>query len=156
MRRKDREITNLQEIVDVIDNCDVCRIAFFDDIYPYIIPMNFGFKIENNKIILYFHCAPDGQKLDLLRKNPNVSFEMDCGHKLITGSSACEYTMEYASVIGNGVASFVTDDKISALDCIMGKYSSDKIFKYSDSHINTVTIFKIDVHNITGKKLKVK
>ncbi|MDF2587373.1 MAG: pyridoxamine 5-phosphate oxidase family protein, partial [Anaerocolumna sp.] len=42
MRRTDREITDLNQIVDIMKRCDVCRLAFFDKEYPYIVPLNFG------------------------------------------------------------------------------------------------------------------
>ena len=57
MRRSDREINNFAEIVDVIKKCDVCRVAWNDNGYPYIIPLNFGMKAEGEQIVLYFHGA---------------------------------------------------------------------------------------------------
>lgn len=154
MRRKDREITEVNEIISVIEKCDCCRIAFNDDDYPYIVPMNFGFKCENNIIELYFHCAGEGKKTDLILKNPKVAFEMDCSHKLITGENACDYTMEYESVIGFGSASFIDENKAQALDIIMRKYSSQTEFKYDEKRLGAVRIFKITVKSITGKRLK--
>ena len=83
MRRSDREIKDFDEIIEVINKCDVCRLAINDGDYPYIVPMNFGFNIEDGKVVLYFHCASEGKKLELLRKNNKVAFEMDCGHEFI-------------------------------------------------------------------------
>lgn len=156
MRRKDREVSDIQEIVTIIKKCDCCRVALFDNEFPYIVPMNFGIEFENNKIVLYFHCASEGKKLELISKNPNISFEMDCCHKLITGDKACDYTMEYESVIGNGKAQVVTTGKIEALNSIMRRFSDDEIFNYDENYLKAVTIFRIDVIDITGKRLKVK
>lgn len=83
MRRSDREIKDFDEIIEVINKCDVCRLAINDGDYPYIVPMNFGLNIEDGKVVLYFHCASEGKKLELLRKNNKVAFEMDCGHEFI-------------------------------------------------------------------------
>ena len=68
MRRSDREIKEYNEIIGVIEKCDVCRLALNNDGYPYIIPLNFGFKEENGKAELYFHCANEGTKLELIKK----------------------------------------------------------------------------------------
>ena len=57
MRRKDREITDKQAIYDIIKKCDVCRIAFFDETFPYIVPLNFGVTFENDTFSFYFHGA---------------------------------------------------------------------------------------------------
>lgn len=154
MRRKDREITDKNEIIDIINKCDCCRIAFFDEGYPYIVPMNFGLALENDKIALYFHCAREGKKLDLIKKNPNVSFEMDCSHKLITGEVACNSTMEFESVVGNGIATIVNENKEYALTQIMQAYSDKKEFHFDENELSAVTVFKIEVVNVTGKRLK--
>lgn len=53
MRRKDREVTNLDEIVEIMKGCDVCRIAINDEIYPYILPVNFGFELVDGNIVIY-------------------------------------------------------------------------------------------------------
>ncbi|MDF2487247.1 MAG: putative flavin-nucleotide-binding protein, partial [Herbinix sp.] len=101
MRRQDREITDANEIYKIIKTCDVCRVAFFDEEYPYIVPLNFGVTFDGTGFKLYFHAAKDGTKLDLLRKNPKVAFEMDCNHNLVMGDNG-SCTMEYESVCGNG------------------------------------------------------
>ena len=81
MRRTDRKISRTDEIESIIKKADVCRIALVDGNRPYIIPMNFGYeKSKPSKI--YFHCASDGRKLDLIRKNNNACFEMDTDHKI--------------------------------------------------------------------------
>jgi nitroimidazol reductase NimA-like FMN-containing flavoprotein (pyridoxamine 5'-phosphate oxidase superfamily) len=66
MRRKDREVTDMNEIIEIIKKCDVCRLAFFDKEYPYIVPLNFGYSYDGAKLELYFHGANAGKKLELL------------------------------------------------------------------------------------------
>ena len=102
MRRKDREITDFNEIMKIIDKCDVCRLALFDDDYPYIFPLNFGVAKENDQLYLYFYCANQGKKLDLIRQNNKATFEMDCEHNIILYKERMSCTMGYASVIGHG------------------------------------------------------
>ena len=69
MRRKDREITDFDEMMKIIAKCDTCRLALFDDEFPYIVPLNFGTNVEEGQLYLYFHSAKEGTKLDLIRKN---------------------------------------------------------------------------------------
>lgn len=155
MRRKDREITDISEILNIIKKCDTIRLAFFDDEYPYIIPMNFGISCEEDKISFYLHSASEGTKLDLLKKCSKVGFELDCEHKLIKGDKACDYTMEFESVCGNGTISILSDEeKKLALDFIMKQYENKDSFNYDEKYINLVTILKLSVDNITGKRLK--
>lgn len=84
MRRKDREITDFNEIIEIIRKCDVCRIALKDDDgYPYIVPLNFGLDVQEEQVYLYFHAAMEGKKLDLIAKDNRATFEMDCDHNFI-------------------------------------------------------------------------
>jgi uncharacterized protein len=155
MRRKDREITQMEELLEIMRKCDVCRLALFDGTYPYIVPLNFGLAYNETTLELYFHCAREGKKLDLIRSNPNAAFEMDCSHNLITGDKACDYTMEFESVCGTGKISLLSeDDKINALTHMMRQYSKESSFEFNQNHLKAVTVFKLTVDSITGKKLK--
>ena len=102
MRRKDREITDFNEIIDIIKKCDVCRIALNDDEYPYVVPLNFGLDVQGNQVFFYFHAAMEGKKLDLIAKDNRATFEMDCDHNFILYEERMSCTMGYASVIGHG------------------------------------------------------
>ena len=60
MRRKDREITELEKVIAVLGACECCRLGLVDDSEAYIVPMNFGYEIIHNNLLLYFHCAKEG------------------------------------------------------------------------------------------------
>lgn len=153
MRRKDREITDIHQIVDIMRKCDTCCLALFDKEYPYIIPLNFGVTYENDTITLYFHGASVGKKLDLIKQNNKASFEMDCGHKLITGENDCDYTMEYESVCGRGHIIICDDDeKVSSLINLMKQYGRMEGHNFTENDLKAVTVFKLVVDKITGKK----
>jgi len=158
MRRSDREITNISEIIEIIEKCDVCRLAFSENDVPYIVPMNYGYEYEHGKLTLYFHGAKEGRKHDIMRKNPVVCFEMDCSHKLIEADEAKNYTMEYESVIGIGNVSMCIEkpEKIHALKQLMKQYAKDREFDFPDHVLESVTVFKLDVSEFTGKRLKIK
>lgn len=152
MRRKDREITDFNEIMKIIDKCDACRLAIFDEEYPYIVPMNFGTDIVDGQLYLYFHSANMGTKLDLIRKNNKVSFEMDCNHNIILYDERMSCTMGYDSVIGQGVVEFVKDeDKLAALRILMRHYHNED-FNFSTKIMPATTVFRVKVLSITGKR----
>ena len=89
MRRKDKEITNLGEVIDILDHTDVIRLAMNNGDYPFIIPVNFGYELtSNNQLIIYIHGAKVGTKVKLLRQNSLLSFELDTGHQVITNEKA--------------------------------------------------------------------
>ena len=153
MRRSDREIKDFDDIVRVIKKCDVCRLALHDEEYPYILPLNFGMYVSNKEITLYFHGADEGKKYELIRNNNKVSFEMDCSHRLITDKSKGSCTMEFESVIGNGVIEFVDEEeKTQALDILMSHYPVDKDFEFDKSVVPRTVVLKLSVSNVTGKR----
>ena len=100
MRRADKEIKDRRQIDAIIKKANCCRIGLVDGIYPYIIPVNFA--VNNNH--LYFHSAKEGKKIDILRKNNSVCFEIDIEGEIVGGQKACSWGMKYESVIGFGQA----------------------------------------------------
>lgn len=152
MRRKDREITDFDEIMNIINKCDVCRLALFNDDFPYIVPLNFGVDVEDEQLYLYFHCANQGTKLDLIAKNNKATFEMDCEHNIILYKERMSCTMGYASVIGHGTIEFVDDaHKFEALKIIMRHYHSED-FKFNTDIMNITTVFRLKVLDMKGKR----
>jgi nitroimidazol reductase NimA-like FMN-containing flavoprotein (pyridoxamine 5'-phosphate oxidase superfamily) len=154
MRRKDREISNMEDIIAIIKKCDVCQLAIFDQEYPYIVPLNFGYSYDGTDMELYFHGANAGKKMELISRNNKAGFEMDCSHTLITGDEACDYTMEYESVCGNGIIELLEgEDKIKGLTFLMKQYSPEETFQFNEKHVNAVAVYKLKVNSITGKRL---
>lgn len=152
MRRKDKEITDVEVIESIMKEAMFCRIAVCEDNKPYIIPMNYGFK-DN---YLYLHTGKEGKKIDILKKNNNVSFEVDLKCEVVVGAEPCNWTMKFYSVIGFGKSSFVDDidEKKDILNIIMEKYSGKSDFQFPDAAINELAIIKVKVSEITGKKSK--
>lgn len=154
MRRKDREIMELNEIYEIIKKCQVCRVAFFDEEYPYVVPLNFGATFDGKSFNFYFHGAKAGKKMALIEKNNKVAFEFDCSHKLVSAEKACDYSMEYESVMGNGEIEILSGDELKkALDHLMRQYSDKAHFEYDEKYMNVMSVYKLKVNHITGKKL---
>ena len=153
MRQKNREITELNEIVEVMRSCDVCRLALNDDGYPYIVPLNFGLEVIDGTIKLYFHSALEGYKLDLIKKDNRASFEMDCKHQLQYFEEKGYCTMAYESVVGRGrIRILDEEEKMDALKKIMRQYHKDKEAYFNPAAISRTLVYVLTVEKITGKR----
>ena len=150
MRRKAREVADFEEQLAIIKKCDVCRIALNDeDGFPYIVPMNFGMDVQDGQLYLYFHCATEGKKLDLIRKDNRAFFEMDCGHQLILNQERMSCTMTYESVMGKGTLEFVAEEeKHDALKILMGQYHAED-FPFNTAMIPVTTVLRMTVTEMT-------
>jgi nitroimidazol reductase NimA-like FMN-containing flavoprotein (pyridoxamine 5'-phosphate oxidase superfamily) len=153
MRRKDRQITGRGEIEEIIMASDVCRIALTDSNIPYIVTMNFGYR-GGEKPCFYFHSAKEGRKIDMIRKNGYVCFELDTGHELYSGIKGCDWGMRFSSVVGYGNISMVEDntEKIAGLDCIMSHYSGNGTFRYDKKIYDSTAVMRLDIYEMTGKR----
>jgi nitroimidazol reductase NimA-like FMN-containing flavoprotein (pyridoxamine 5'-phosphate oxidase superfamily) len=154
MRRAEKEITNRREIDSILSKATVCRIGFIDHETPYIVPLNFGY--DNNN--LYFHSAQNGKKIELLKRNPLVCFEVECDLEIIDTGIPCKWSMNYASVIGYGTPSFITDikQKQNALNIIIDHYSPGSSYIFPEKNLKEVTVIKIEINQMTGKKSQSK
>ena len=152
MRRNDKEITDKKAIEDIILRSKVCKLAMCEENMPYIVPLCFGFK--NNT--LYFHSAPKGKKIEILKKNPNVCFEFEILTQVIKSAKACKWGMKYRSVIGFGKAGFIADDdlKRQAFDIIMSQYAEGS-FIYEEALLKPTIIIKVEIHSMTGKQSEI-
>ena len=152
MRRRDREITDKQDILEVMRKCDVCRIALHDGDYPYIVPLNFGFQVEKDMPVLYFHGALEGKKYELIEKDNRASFEMDCGHQLILDKAQGNCAMEFESVIGQGYIEMLNEEeKYEALKVLMKQYRRED-FPFNEKVIPMTAVFRLRVESMTGKR----
>lgn len=152
MRRNDREISGKQEIEEIIRKADVCRIAFANDNIPYIVCMNFGYSRAPQQK-LFFHCANEGRKIEMLHRNNYVCFEMDIDHQILKGKRGCDWGMRYSSIIGYGKISLVTEklEKTEGLNYIMEHYGGEGDYSYDEKILEQTTILKLDILEVTGK-----
>ena len=143
MRRSDREITDEQELLQVISECDVCRLALNDEEVP---------KFSGGRLYLYFHGAAEGRKYDLISRDPQTAFEMDCSHRIVLDESRGYCTMEYRSVIGRGVLTEVPEEeKLHALTLIMRHYHPEHT-DFNPAAIPRTRVLKLEVTSMTGKR----
>ena len=148
-----KEILNKQEMLEIINKCKVCHVGFTDGLTPYVLAFNFG--INENTIFL--HCAKEGYKLDIIKKNNKVCIEFDSDHELFARHEevACSWRMKYRSVIVWGKAEIVDDynEKVEGLKIFMKNYS-EREFNFSVPSVNNVNVIRIKIDEMTGRKFE--
>ncbi len=153
MRRKEYEVKEALELLAIMKRCIACNVAFFEEEYPYIVPMNFGVTLTEGTFRLYFHGARAGTKIELLKKNSHVAFEMHREIEIILPELACESNMSYESICGNGSIRLLEEaEKLAALTVIMNQYISKEKHEFNENEIKAVEVMELTVNQISGKK----
>ena len=149
MRRRDREITDPADIADILDRGMVCRLGLCRDGEPYVVPICYGYSGNS----LYYHCAPEGLKLEILKANPGACFEITVDVRLRPAEKAAAWTMDYRSVIGRGQLNVVTDpsEKRRGIGILMEHYSGRTGWAVEEEMLRRTTILRLDIDEITGK-----
>jgi nitroimidazol reductase NimA-like FMN-containing flavoprotein (pyridoxamine 5'-phosphate oxidase superfamily) len=151
MRRDEKQITDRSEIDAVICRSTACRLGMSDGDQPYVIPLCFGYDGS----ALYFHCAPEGRKLDILRENPKVCVEFDVAGDVVEAEVACSWGIRFQCVVAFGTALLVgePDEKKKGLALLMAQYSrSGKEFSFPDASVSRTAIIKVVIDKITGNQ----
>jgi nitroimidazol reductase NimA-like FMN-containing flavoprotein (pyridoxamine 5'-phosphate oxidase superfamily) len=150
VRRDDKEVKDPRGLQEILRKSLVCHLSMVDDGKPYLVSMNYGFR-DNS---IYLHAALEGRKIDILRKNPDVCFQVYNGNRLTTGPDACgDWTMKYRSVTGFGKASLIENDeeKIAPLQIIMDQYTTKGPFEFTPARVAETMVIRIDIDEMTGK-----
>lgn len=152
LTRRERQVTDIEEIIKILDKSKVLHLGLVDGDEPYVVPMNYGYTMENEKLVLWLHGALQGRKLDVMRANPKVFFSMECDLVPFEGDVACKYGVGYSSLMGRGTAEIIEDveTKKTALSILM-KTQTDKDFEFNDKLVSVVSVIKIDVAEYTAK-----
>ena len=152
MTKRERQITDEAQITAILDAGKVLHLGLAVDNEPYVEPMNYGYTRENGKLVVYLHSAVRGKKLDMIRANPKVFFEIDCDLVPFKGELPCQYGLSYSSVMGKGIARIVDDveEKKKAMSILM-KTQTEKDFTFEDRLVSIVAVIRIDVDAYTAK-----
>lgn len=156
MRRKDREIIEPARINEIIRSCFCCRLGFQDGEDVYIVPLSFGFEVQDGKRFFYFHGAPEGRKIDLIRTKGRAGFELDGGFELKEGELPCQYSARFQSVVGWGRVSMIEEEKEKrhALSLLMDHYTGQQNWEFPENVVKQTGIFKLEVEEICCKEHK--
>jgi len=152
MTKRERQITDPEQIRHILDTGKVLHLGLAVDNEPYVVPMNYGYTTEDGKLVLYLHSALQGRKLDMIRTNPRVFFEIDCDLMPFEGRVPCQYGLVYSSIMGRGEAHLVEDveEKKQAMSLLM-KTQTGKDFTFEDRLVSIVAVIRIDVAEYTAK-----
>jgi uncharacterized protein len=152
VRRKDREITDCEEMRQVLKITKYVTVAFCMKDEPYLVSLSHGYDETEN--CLYFHCAPEGKKIEFLKENSRIWGQavQDFG---VTDD--CDYA--YTSVHFSGRISLIEDltEKWHAMEVIVHQVSQnpeEKIAKIKPEKLSNTTIGRIDIDYMSGKKHK--
>jgi nitroimidazol reductase NimA-like FMN-containing flavoprotein (pyridoxamine 5'-phosphate oxidase superfamily) len=151
MRRSDREITDLLEIDDILKRARICNLGLNDNGVPYVVPVNYGYDAG----CLYIHSAKEGRKIDILRRDEKVAFDIYTDEKLLEAEKSCGWGMKYRCVMGQGRASLLTaaTEKEKALGIIMRQHGSS-LADFDPAQVEKVVVIKVEIVSMTGKKAR--
>jgi nitroimidazol reductase NimA-like FMN-containing flavoprotein (pyridoxamine 5'-phosphate oxidase superfamily) len=139
-------------LAELLEKAAVVHVGMVDeDGQPYVVPMHFGYCPQENR--LYLHSAREGRKMDILRRRPEVCFEVTAEAEVLPGRAACRFATRYRSVIGWGRVAFLEtpDEKIHGLDVLMRKFA-DGPFKYDPRSLALTAVWRVDIDRMTGKR----
>lgn len=155
MRRKEREITDFEEIIKILDESNFLTLAMINETEPYSVPVNFGYKLDDDRkrIQIFIHGATEGTKLNCIKNCPRVSFSAVSYSEIGENKEPCAWTDFYRSVCGKGNASILedADEKKEGLICILKKYGYKGPSVFPAIMIKKISMIRIDVDDLTGK-----
>mgnify|MGYP002512869555 CR=1 FL=1 len=152
LTKREARVTDPEQIRHILDTAKVLHLGLAVDNEPYVVPMNYGYVLEDGKLVLYLHSAVRGKKLDMIRSNPRVFFSIDCDRMPFEGRVPCQYGLVYSSIMGRGTARIVEDveEKKQAMSILM-KTQTGKDFTFEDRLVTIVAVIRIDVAEYTAK-----
>ena len=154
MRRQDREVTDPEKINAVIDACTRCRLGFCDQGRAYVVPVNFGHAVENGRHVFYFHSAPEGRKIDLIRASGRACVELDTDYRLLRAETACGHTAAFRSVIGEGPIVILEDleAKRRALSLLMAHTAGSDDWTFPEAALKAVCVYQLTAEELSCKE----
>ncbi len=153
MRKRERAVTEEDAIHDILARGKVLHLGLCDGDQPYVVPMNYGFLYREGRLQFYLHGAREGYKYEVIKRNPKVSFSVECDVMPFEGKTACQYGTAYASVLGKGKAVLVEDvqEKITALAELM-RAQTGKEFAFDEKLVSIVNVIRLDITEFEAKR----
>lgn len=150
MRKKEKQVKDQQIINEMLNSAEICHISVSDEKAPYTFAVNYAY--EEGK--LYIHSAHEGRKIDLLKKNNNVCFNVEGHTSLVSAPKACGWTAKYRSIIGYGEIQISDDEdlKIKGMDLIMKKYGAEGKQVYAKGALKAMCILVLNIDSLEAKQ----
>ena len=148
MRRAEKEIKDRSEIESIIQAARVCRLGLVDGDEAYIVPMNFGYS-DN---CLWFHCAKEGRKMDLVRRTGKASFEIDIDEGLVLDRDAYKCSNNFKCVMGKGTIAVVShlSERAIGVEALMKHYHPGD-YVVTDRCMDKTVVLKLEVESLSCK-----
>ena len=162
MTRREREVTDINDILQIINETKILHLGLSDEGWPYVVPMNYGYDVREEDgtlhVCLYLHGAKEGRKAAAFAADPRVAVEMDYNHEVITGDYTCAYSYAYRSIMGNGTITEVTDPEVKkkGLEKIMAHIAPEAKIDFLPEMVERVAVWRIDIDTFTGKERRRK
>ena len=150
MVKQNLVLTQREDIEAILRECTTCRIAMIAGGRPYIIPMVFGYRWDDEGLTLYFHCGLRGRKNRALHENPVVCFEMDIEGKLMgSGPVANRYSRAFSSIVGDGRVEFAESlqARRRGFAHIMLHQTGRDDFIYENAYLAVAEVFRLRVES---------
>jgi len=154
VRRSDRQITDLSAISALLEECRTVHLSCNAEGAPYVVPMNYGFALApDGRLTLYLHCAAEGRKLDLLRRDARVGFAISALVETVRADRPCAWTARYRSLLGTGRVAILTDpeEKRLALEALLHHMGFAGRADFAPEALANVAVLRIDVEEYTCK-----
>jgi len=152
IRRKEKEIKDVSAIIKILEDVKYITIAMCDDKEPYLVTLSHGYDADRN--VIYFHCAQEGRKIDVLKVNNTVWGQAIQDKGYVPGK--CDHLYETAQFHGKVAFIQDIDEKKHALITMIKQLEEnpEKIIKkqISDESLKRVNIGRIDIDFMTAKK----
>src|SRR5690242_15174647 len=149
MRRSDKEITDGDELRAILAAARVCRLAMCDGDRPYLVPLSFALDGDD----LVVHSARDGRKLEILRRNPAVCFEVEEAVGVRPAARACAFSMGFRTVLGFGEGECVEDAaEHLRLSALFGQRYGAPPGEVPAAEIARTRVLRVRVRELTGKR----
>ena len=152
MRRKDRQVTDFDRIVSIIDECSIIHLGLADEPYPYVVTVNFAYKVEGEQVYFYIHGAKAGRKYELMQKNKKCAFFMEVNEGIKTMPEKKDCTTIYRSVAGSADIEFMEgDDAFEAAKLCMARYPETEKAPYNLASVPHTCFARLKVVELNGK-----
>jgi uncharacterized protein len=153
MRRTDRAVTDKARLESMLAAADSCRLGFAVGGEPYVVALCFGHEWRGDLPVLYFHCAREGRKLDMMRANPRVCIQLDCRRETTSADEPCGWSMRYESLVSYGILEEVEveAERRAGLDLVMRHYGWDGKGAYAEKALAATAVLRLTLDELVGK-----
>ncbi len=156
MTKRENEITEKKDIERILDTCKYLHLAVSSEDVPYVVTLNYGYEWDetDGHLVLFLHTSRKAHLLEVIEKNTNCAFNMECNVKPFFGPMPCRNGMAYESIMGSGKITVLenTDERIHGLVRIMKTQTGEEENRFDERMVSIVSVLRVDVKEMRAKK----